>query len=209
MLMLAIFVFVTAIINREWTYVIFAAWLVGNLRLSANAMGFDTEWMGRRIPPENIAVLCEFTFAAYYLLTVTLFVELFRRELKTTGSRGSLHAVHFIPVLWMSARFCILVLTYLLVLLVIKARLRTVLWFVASMAIVLFATLSEALAERIRRRTRVGRCIEDRRRIRSHDAQSPGRHRDRRGDHHPRTQSRHAQHRRRASVRWLLACPMR
>ncbi len=163
LLTLAIFVFVTAIINREWTYVIFAAWLIGNLRLSANAMGFDTEWLGRLIPPNHIAFLREFTFAAYYVLTTTLFVELFRRELKAIGLRWSLHAVryggcvlmlaaftlsyaHFIPVLWASASFCILVLTYFLAQLVTKARSRTVLWYVASMAIVLFATLSEVLA---------------------------------------------------------------
>jgi diguanylate cyclase (GGDEF)-like protein len=163
LLTLAIFVFVTAIINREWTYVIFAAWLVGNLRLTANALGFDTEWLGRLIPPDHIALLRQFTFAAYYVLTTTLFVELFRRELKAIGLRWSLQAVryggcvlmvaaltldyaHFIPVLWTSASFCILVLTYFLVQLFIKARSRTVLWYVASMAIVLFATLSEVLA---------------------------------------------------------------
>ncbi|EEF25907.1 conserved hypothetical protein, partial [Ricinus communis] len=38
---LSIFVFVTAMINREWTYVIFAVWLIGNLRICANAMGWD------------------------------------------------------------------------------------------------------------------------------------------------------------------------
>ena len=163
LLTLAIFVFVTAIINREWTYVIFAAWLVGNLRLSANAVGFDAEWMGRLIPPEHIALLRQFTFAAYYVLTTTLFVELFRRELREIGLRWSLQAVryggwvlmvaafalnytHFIPVLWASACFGILVLTYFLVRLVIKARSRTVLWYVASMAIVLFATLSQVIA---------------------------------------------------------------
>ncbi|MBN3853422.1 EAL domain-containing protein [Paraburkholderia sp. Ac-20340] len=163
LLTLAIFVFVTAIINREWTYVIFAAWLVGNLRLSANALGFDTEWLGRLIAPEHIALLRQFTFAAYYVLTTTLFVELFRRELKSIGLRWTLQAVryvgyvlmaaafaldyaHFIPVLWVSASFCILVLSYFLVQLVIKARSRTVLWYVASMAIVLFATLSQVLA---------------------------------------------------------------
>jgi diguanylate cyclase (GGDEF)-like protein len=163
LLMLAIFVFVTAIINHEWTYVIFAAWLVGNLRLSANAMGFDTEWMGRLIPPDHIALLRQFTFAAYYVLTTTLFVELFRNELKAIGQRWTLHAVryggcllmaaaftlnyaYFIPVLWTIGSFCILVLTYFLVQLVIKVRSRTVLWYVASMAVVLFATLSEVLA---------------------------------------------------------------
>jgi len=163
LLTLAIFVFVTAIINREWTYVIFAAWLVGNLRLSANAIGFDTEWMGRLIPPDHMALLRQFTFASYYVLTTTLFVELFRRELKAIGLRWSLHAVryggcllmvaaftlnyaHFIPVLWTCASFCILVLTYFLIQLIVKARSRTVFWYVASMAIVLFATLSEVLA---------------------------------------------------------------
>ncbi|WP_251031583.1 putative bifunctional diguanylate cyclase/phosphodiesterase [Paraburkholderia strydomiana] len=173
LLTLAIFVFVTAIINREWTYVIFAAWLVGNLRLTANAMGFDTEWLSRAIPSGYIAFLRQFTFAAYYLLTTTLFVELFRRELKTIGLRWSLHAVryggcllmaaaftltyqHFIPVLWASASFCILVLTYFLVQLVIKARSRTVLWYVASMGIVLFATLSEVLAAALGLKTLAG-----------------------------------------------------
>ena len=52
LLTLAVFVFVTALINRELTYVIFAAWLVGNLRLCANAMGWDMEWLGRVIPPD-------------------------------------------------------------------------------------------------------------------------------------------------------------
>src|SRR5262249_21392671 len=129
LLTLAIFVFVTAIINREWTYVIFAAWLVGNLRLSANAMGFDTEWLGRLIPAGHMGLLRQFTFAAYYVLTTALFVDLFRRELKAIGLRWSLHAVryggcllmaaaftlnyaHFIPVLWTTATFGMLVLIY-------------------------------------------------------------------------------------------------
>jgi PAS domain-containing protein len=126
-------------------------------------MGFDTEWMGWIIPPDHIAFLRQFTFAAFYVLTTTLFVELFRRELKAIGLRWSLHAVryggcllmtaaftlnyaHFIPVLWASASFCILVLTYFIVQLAMKARSSTVLWYVASMAIVLFATQSQVLA---------------------------------------------------------------
>ena len=163
LLTLAIFVFVTALINREWTYVIFAAWLIGNLRLSANAIGFDTEWMGRALPPEHMAFIREFTFAAYYLLTTSLFVELFRLELKAIALHWSLHAVryggcvlmlaaflldyaHFVPVLWVCASFCIVVLTYFLVQLVVKVRSRTVLWYVASMAVVLVGTLSEVFA---------------------------------------------------------------
>jgi len=73
LLTLAVFVFVTALINQEWTYVIFAVWLVGNLRLCANAMGWDMQWLGRVLPSEFMQPLRQFTFAAYYLLTAALF----------------------------------------------------------------------------------------------------------------------------------------
>lgn len=51
-LVLALFVFIVAIVNREWTYVIFAGWLVANLRLAALSSGWDTLWLEREIPPE-------------------------------------------------------------------------------------------------------------------------------------------------------------
>ncbi|MFP3244823.1 MAG: EAL domain-containing protein [Paraburkholderia sp.] len=162
LLTLAVFVFVTALINREWTYVIFSVWLVGNLRLCANAMGWDMEWIGRIIPPDHIQLLRQGTFAVYYLLTVSLFGQLFRRELKVAGYRWTLRIVQyngllllaaaatlryaqFIPVLWGLSSFGMGVLIFLLGRLVWKTRSRTVLWYVASMAVVLFATFSEVL----------------------------------------------------------------
>jgi diguanylate cyclase (GGDEF)-like protein len=163
LLTLSVFVFVTAIINREWTYVVFAAWLIGNLRLSANALGFDTAWVGHHIPPEYLPLVRQLTFAAYYILTTTLFGKLFRRELQVVGLRALLRAVQFggallviaavvleysrfIPVLWALSSMAMLALIFILVQLVRRARSRTVLWYVASMAIVLFAILSEVLA---------------------------------------------------------------
>ncbi|WP_240766225.1 EAL domain-containing protein [Paraburkholderia flava] len=162
LLTLAVFVFVTALINRELTYVIFSVWLVGNLRLCANAMGWDTEWIGREIPPEAMHLLRQITFAIYYLLTVALFGRLFRRELKVVGYRWTLRIVqyngvllfiascvlsyeHFIPVLWVLSSLGMSVLIFLLTRLVWMARSRTVMWYVASMAVVLFATFSEVL----------------------------------------------------------------
>ena len=162
LLTLAVFVFVTAIINREWTYVIFAVWLVGNLRLCANAMGWDTQWLDRAIPPDWMPLLRQVTFAAYYLLTGALFSQLFRRELRSIGYRWLLRAgqyvglvlfalalvlpySRFIPALWGLGGFGIGVLIFLLARLVWLARSRTVLWYVASLGIVLFATFSEVL----------------------------------------------------------------
>ncbi|MDR5856785.1 EAL domain-containing protein [Caballeronia sp. LZ062] len=162
LLTLAVFVFVTALINREWTYVIFAVWLVGNLRLCANAMGWDMQWLGRMLPPDFMMPLRQITFAAYYLLTAALFAQLFRRELRVVGYRWLLRVIQyvgvvllaaalalpyslFIPTLWITAAFGICVLVFFLVRLVWMARSRTVLWYVASLAIVLFATFSEVL----------------------------------------------------------------
>ncbi|WP_158939081.1 EAL domain-containing protein [Burkholderia sp. S171] len=163
LLTLAVFVFVTALINREWTYVIFAMWLVGNLRLCANAMGWDMQWTGRSIPSDFLQPLRQFTFAAYYLLTGALFSQLFRRELKVVGYRWLLALgqyigiallvcsvilpySRFIPALWMLGGIGIGVLIFLLARIVWLARSRTVLWYVGSLAIVLFATFSDVLA---------------------------------------------------------------
>lgn len=160
LLTLAVFVFVTAMINREWTYVIFAVWLVGNLRLCANAMGWDMQWLGRVIPPDYLSTIRQLTFAAYYLLTAALFTSLFRRELKVIGYKWLLRIVQyvglgllaaavalpysrFIPTLWVTTGFGIAVLVFLLARLVWRARSRTVIWYVGSLGIVLFAVLSE------------------------------------------------------------------
>ncbi|WP_240702223.1 EAL domain-containing protein [Trinickia terrae] len=162
LLTLAVFVFVTAMINREWTYVIFAMWLVGNLRLCANAMGWDAEWLDRVIPPADLPLLRKVTFAAYYLLTGALFSQLFRRELRVVGCRWLLRVAqnvglvllalsiplsyaHFIPALWVLGGFGIGVLIFLLARLLWKARSRTVMWYAASLAVVLLATFSEVL----------------------------------------------------------------
>jgi diguanylate cyclase (GGDEF)-like protein/PAS domain S-box-containing protein len=162
LLTLAVFVFVTAIINREWTYVIFAMWLVGNLRLCANAMGWDTEWLDRVIPAADLPLLRKVTFAAYYLLTGALFSQLFRRELKIVGYRWLLRIAqnvgllllvlsiplsyaHFIPALWVLGGFGISTLIFLLTRLLWKARSRTVMWYVASLAVVLLSVFSEVL----------------------------------------------------------------
>ena len=103
LLTLAVFVFVTAMINREWTYVIFAVWLVGNLRLCANAMGWDMEWVGRVIPPEYLQIIRQLTFAVYYLLTAALFSSLFRRELKVIGYKWLLRIVHYVGLVLLGA----------------------------------------------------------------------------------------------------------
>ncbi|WP_141755267.1 putative bifunctional diguanylate cyclase/phosphodiesterase [Burkholderia plantarii] len=163
LLTLAVFIFVIALINREWTYIVFAVWLVGNQRLAANALGFDDVWLDHLLSPAWIDLIRQVTFAVYYVVTVSLFVRLFRRELAQLPLQWLLKAVQigggvllplafvlpyrwFIPLLWTLAGAGMLVLLLLLGQMLWRARTRTMIWYAASLSVVLFAILSEVFS---------------------------------------------------------------
>ncbi len=163
LLTLTLFVLVAAIINREWMYLLFAVWLLGNLRLSANAMGWDAHWLIWMIPNQWLPLLRQFTFATYYIVTFALFGRLFRAELKQIGFvflQNILHGVglillvaafllpygRFLPVLWSGTVVGTTILVFLLGHIVWKARSRAVLWYCASMAVVVFTRVDEVVA---------------------------------------------------------------
>ncbi|AIY42001.1 diguanylate cyclase/phosphodiesterase (GGDEF & EAL domains) with PAS/PAC sensor [Collimonas arenae] len=163
LLTLTLFVLVAALINREWMYVLFAVWLLGNLRLGANAMGWDAHWLIWTIPNQWLPWLRKLTFATYYIVTFTLFGRLFQNELKQIGfvflqnvlrwlgavllvAAFFLSYQHFLPMLWCWTVAGILILIFLLARIVWKARTRAVLWYCASMFVVLFTRVDEVVA---------------------------------------------------------------
>ncbi|HLU78065.1 MAG TPA: diguanylate cyclase, partial [Burkholderiaceae bacterium] len=77
-LTLAVFLAAIAIRSREWTYLLVAVWLVGNLRLGTYAMGWDGQWLGYAVPPEWQTMLRKLTLALYYLVSHALFMYLWR-----------------------------------------------------------------------------------------------------------------------------------
>src|SRR5450759_3374822 len=85
LIVLSLFVLLTAIINREWTYVVFAMWLMANLRLAANSAGWDTQWLEHTVPESWLFPMRKLTAVAYYVTTITLFSRLFRDDLKNIG----------------------------------------------------------------------------------------------------------------------------
>lgn len=74
----AIFTLIIALITRQSTYALLAAWLIANLRLGAFAIGWDTQWLGYMLPSDAMPLIRHLTAAAYYLLTVSLLVRLLR-----------------------------------------------------------------------------------------------------------------------------------
>jgi diguanylate cyclase (GGDEF)-like protein len=160
---LAAFVLIAAIINRDWVYVLFAAWLFGNLRLSAISMGWDDQWLGYPIPVDWISPIRKISVPVYYILTCTLFQTLFKKDLPRVGYQRLLSAVLwlgpvllfasvitpvplYLPLMWSVASFAIAVVVFMLGRLLTVAPSRTALWYSAALSVTLIASFSEVAA---------------------------------------------------------------
>ena len=163
LLMLIFFVSVAAIINREWIYVLFAIWLLGNLRMGAMSMGSDMQWLTWMIPNDYMSMLRKLTCALYCVVTVTMFGALFKNELRQIGFAFLLRLVQFfsialigaalvlpfaqfLPILWCLSALCMMSIVFLLVRILLITYSRVALWYSVSLAIILFATLDEVVA---------------------------------------------------------------
>jgi hypothetical protein len=84
LIVLAVFVLMTALINRQILYVLFAAWLVVTLRMGAITAGWDIQWLGHMVPADWLIPGRSVTVAVLWLLTLTLYRKLFQEELAKT-----------------------------------------------------------------------------------------------------------------------------
>ena len=163
MIVLSLFVLLTAIVNREWLYVLFATWLIVNLRLAALSSGSDIQWLERTIPPEWTLLTRKLTIAANYILTFTLFSALFREDLKRVGYAPLLRLAawscppllllaailpfsKFLPYMWLSTVFGIAVLGFFMTRILLITRSSVAVWYSASLGFALFASLYEVFA---------------------------------------------------------------
>ncbi len=173
LVVLSLFVLLTAVINREWIYVLFAAWLVANLRLAALSTGWDTQWLERTIPPEWTLLIRKLTIAAYYVLTFTLFGTLFREDLKRVGYSWLLRLAawscppllllavilpfsKFLPYMWLSTVFGIAVLGFYMTRILLITRSAVAVWYSASLGFALFASLYEVVAASLGAKALIG-----------------------------------------------------
>jgi len=173
LIVLGVFVLLTAVINREWLYVLFAAWLVVNLRMAALSAGWDTQWIGRAIAPEWMPAVRRFTIAGYYVLTFALFTRLFADELGRVGYRWLqrlalwscppillaallLPYARFLPYVWISTALGVAVLSFFIVRIIVVRRSTVAMWYGASIAIMLAASLYEVLSAALGFRALIG-----------------------------------------------------
>ena len=145
-LILAVFVLITALINRSGLYMLFAAWLVLNLRMGALSAGWDAQWLGYTVPQEWILRVRSCTLAVYYVLSVTLFRSLFTDDLAKVGTVILLRIVQwtclpmlllsvvlsyqaFLPFLWVSTGLFIVIMVFSLVRIVMIMRSPVAMWY--------------------------------------------------------------------------------
>lgn len=162
-LMLALFVFITALINRNPSYVLFAVWLLINLRMGALSAGWDQHWLGRDVPVDWLVRSRLVTVALLYVVTFALFRALFRAELaKCAAPRllivtqwscvpmlllsTVLSAAQFLPLVWVVAPLGSLLLLTILVRIVVLTRSAVAAWYGAAIAVMLLSSLYEVVA---------------------------------------------------------------
>jgi len=163
LIVLALFALLTAMLNREWLYVLFAAWLIANLRLAAVSAGWGGFWLERDIPDEWLLLGRKLTIVTYYVLVTTLFARLFQEDLRRVGQLALLRALQwsclplaiaaialpqakFLPYLWTSTAFGIAVLAFYLARILAVTRSTVAIWYGASLGVALLAALYEVIA---------------------------------------------------------------
>ena len=163
LIVLSLFVLITAIINRDLKYVLFAGWLIVNLRVGSLSAGWDTQWMGHSVPQAWLFLGRSVTLAAYYVLTLTLFKTIFKEDLERVGYTVLVRVAQwtclpllllslvlpyasFLPVLWVTTGMGIGMLVFFLIRIILKTRSQVAMWYGASLAITLFASLYEVLS---------------------------------------------------------------
>lgn len=163
MIVLALFVLIIAAVHREAVYVLFAGWVMLNLRLFAISTGWDVQWLGQLVPSTWLLVSRNITVVLYGISTLALYQMLFREQLAQPRQRVPLRIVQwlclpmlaaglvlpaksYVPIIWVVVVLAIFLLTADLARVVVTARTRVAAYFAAALAISFAVGLSEIVA---------------------------------------------------------------
>ena len=173
MIVLALFVLLTALINRQRLYVLFAGWLILNLRVGALSAGWDIQWLGQSLPAEWLLLSRTVTITLYGIATLTLYQHLLRESLDDLRYSAPMRIMQwlcmpmlvaalvvpfrvFLPMLWVICTCCLSMMTVGLFKIMVESRNRVASWFAASFALTFLASLAEIVAAALSVREVVG-----------------------------------------------------
>ncbi len=157
---LALFVLVTAFINRQSLFVLFAAWLIVTMRLTGTAGGWDEQWLNHAVPADWLTHGRTITRAVWAFLTISLFRSLFQHELAKTFQRNLVEFAQFLclllilsalffprnifyPTLWLVGAAVAITVCGCVISIIFTTRSRVAIWYGASFALTAVSTLAE------------------------------------------------------------------
>ena len=163
LIVLSIFVLLTALISRQGIYVLFSAWLILNMRVAELSAGYDMQWLGQNIPEPWLLPSRSLAIALYSLVTVNLFLTLFHDELKKTLYAAALKVTRwlclllvpaalilsykqFLPIMWGMTALTLILMTVGIARIFFMSRSRVALWYAASLSVATLSSLSEVVA---------------------------------------------------------------
>jgi len=173
MVVLALFVLITALINRQPLYVLFAGWLILNLRVGALSAGWDIQWLGQTVPSDWLLRSRSVTITLYGIATLTLYQALLKQNIAALryvlpvrimqwlcmpmlAAAMFLPYGMYLPLLWGITVCCFSVMTVGLFKIIVESRNRVASWFAASFAVSFLATIAEVAAAALGMRELLG-----------------------------------------------------
>ena len=163
MIVLTLFVLTTALINRQTLYVLFAGWLILNLRVGALSAGWDIQWLGQVVPEAWLLPSRAVTIALYAVSSLTLFQTLFAKDLENTRYQLLLRIAQwfclpllacalllpynvYLPLMWAVAGAGLVIMVLALISVMFRTHTRVAFWFAASFGATFISGLSEVIA---------------------------------------------------------------
>lgn len=160
---LAIFMLLTAMVNRSALYWTFVGWLLLNMRMGGLSAGTDSELFGYAIEPAYLVLIRQWTVCMYYAMTIGLFSLLFKDELEEIGAGWPLAlyqasallvvaACAFLsfertlPILWIATPSGVVMMILYLTKILRKTHSRVAGWYAASIIVTLAASVNEVAA---------------------------------------------------------------
>lgn len=173
MIVLSLFILITALINRQLLYLQFAVWLILNLRVGAISAGWDIQWLGQELPQDWLAPSRAVTTALYGIATMALYFKLFGEELARSRLAVPLRLAQglclcllpmavllpfsiYLPAMWVLVAPGLALMTLGLFGVMRNAQARVAMWFAASFAVTFMSTLAEVISAAVGLREMLG-----------------------------------------------------
>ena len=159
---LALFMLLTAWVNRSRLYWTFVGWLLLNMRMASLSAGADWDLFGIAVDSSLVIGMRQWTVCLYASMTVALFSQLFREELKALKAGWTLAALQMAAVviaalplvltfeqtlrlIWPATAVGTAIIAWYLFRILRNTPSRVAGWYAASIAIAMLAGLMEVV----------------------------------------------------------------